>query len=107
MTQNPDGALSPDTASRELPRQNAQDRLPWRFAAFVTFAAGILDFVTHLVLQHRAEWLDHAISFGALALVSLLLFAWSFRRRSERIAQEAEARRTETCCVSAPSFWTR
>ncbi|HTB20771.1 MAG TPA: response regulator [Bryobacteraceae bacterium] len=95
MTQNPDGALSPDTASRELPRQNAQDRLPWRFAAFVTFAAGILDFVTHLVLQHRAEWLDHAISFGALALVSLLLFAWSFRRRSERIAQEAEARRTE------------
>src|SRR3984957_2622092 len=95
MTQNPDGALSPDTASRELPRQNAQDRLPWRFAAFVTFAAAILDFVTHLVLQHRAEWLDHAISFGALALVSLLLFAWSFRRRSERIAQEAEARRTE------------
>ncbi len=91
-----DGALLIRQQSpQETRRQSAQDYTPWRFTALVTFAAAIGDLLTHLLLHHRAEWLDHAISFGALTLVSLLLFAWSFRRRTERVAIEAGARRTE------------
>src|SRR5271154_2155011 len=90
MTKNPDGAVSPRT-----PRQIAGEHLPWRFAALVTFAAAIGELLTHLLLQRLDGWLVHAISFGALTLVSALLFAWSFRRRTERVAMEAGARRTE------------
>jgi two-component system, sensor histidine kinase and response regulator len=82
-------------SQKVVSQKNGQDHLPWRFAALVTFAAAVVDFLTHLLLQHRAGWLDHAISFGALTLVSLLLGAWSFRRRTERVAMEAGARRTE------------
>jgi two-component system sensor histidine kinase/response regulator len=103
MTKNPNGAGLLKETPKETPkktlnatlRQNTQDYAPWRFAAIVTFAAAVVDFLTHLLLRHRAEWLDHAISFGALTLVSVLLFAWSFRRRTERVAREAGARRTE------------
>ncbi len=92
-----DGALleTSQQTPQETGRQSAQDYTPWRFAALVTFAAALGDLLSHLFLHHRAEWLDHAISFGALTLVSLLLFAWSFRRRTERVAIEAGARRTE------------
>jgi two-component system sensor histidine kinase/response regulator len=83
MTENPEAA--------SLPRQNAQDHLPWRFAAIVTFGVAVGEVLTNLVLQHLAGWLVHAISFGSLTLVSALLFAWSLRRRTERVALEAGA----------------
>jgi two-component system sensor histidine kinase/response regulator len=79
MTKNPEGAL--------LPRQNAQGHLSWRFAAIVTFAGAIAELLPHLLLQHLAGWLVHAISFGALILVSVLLFRWLLGRRQERAAK--------------------
>ena len=91
MTKNPDGAVSPPQTRRQM----AGEHLPWRFAALVTFAAALGELLTHLLLQHVDGWLVHAISFGVLTLVSALLFAWSFRRRTERVAMEAGARRTE------------
>jgi two-component system, sensor histidine kinase and response regulator len=95
MAKNTDGTWLSKKTPEKTSQKNVQDHLPWRFAALVTFAAAVGDFLTHLLLRHRAEWLDHAISFSALTLVSLLLFAWSFRRRTERVAMEAGARRTE------------
>jgi two-component system sensor histidine kinase/response regulator len=82
MTTNPKGLLPP---------QNGQDHLPWRFAALITFAAALGELVTHLFVQHLEGWWAPAVSFGTLALVALLLFAWSQRRRTERIALEAGA----------------
>jgi PAS domain S-box-containing protein len=83
MTKNPDGAVS-----SLLPRQNAQKHMPWRFAAIVTFGVAIGELLTNLLLQHLAGWLVHAITFSALILLSVLLFAWSLRRRTERVALE-------------------
>ena len=83
MSKNPDGAL--------LPRQNADDHLSWRFAAIVTFAAAIGELLTHLLVQHLNGWSVHVLSFGAIVLVSMLLFGWSLRRRTERVAMEAGA----------------
>ena len=82
MTTNPNGLL---------PRQNGQDHLPWRFAALVTFAAALGELLTHLFVQRLEGWWAPAVSFGTLTLVSLLLFAWSQRRRTQRIALEAGA----------------
>jgi two-component system sensor histidine kinase/response regulator len=86
MTKNPDGAALP-----QGPPQNAQDPLPWRFAALVTFAAAIGELLTHLLVEHLPGWLVHTISFGTLTLASVLLFAWSLRRRTERVTLEAGA----------------
>jgi two-component system sensor histidine kinase/response regulator len=83
MSKNPDGAV--------LPRQNATEYLPWRFAAIVAFGAGISELLAHLLLQHLAGWLVHTISFGALVLVSALMFSWSMRTRTERVAMQAGA----------------
>jgi two-component system sensor histidine kinase/response regulator len=81
MTKNPNGAVSP-----VLHRRTAQDHLPWRFAAIVTFGVAIGELLTNLVVQHLAGWLVHAISFVALTVVAGLLLAWSLRRRLERAA---------------------
>jgi two-component system, sensor histidine kinase and response regulator len=83
MTKNPQGAL--------LPRQNVQSQPLWRFAAIVACAAAIGELLTHLLVQHLAGWLIHATSIGAIALVSVLLFAWLQRRRAERVAMEGKA----------------
>jgi two-component system sensor histidine kinase/response regulator len=83
MSKNPDGAW--------LPPQNAEDRLSWRFAALVTFAAAIGELLTHLLVQHLNGWLVHALSFGTLMLAAALMFAWSRRRRTERVAMKAGA----------------
>jgi two-component system, sensor histidine kinase and response regulator len=82
LTKNPLDASSP-------PR-DAQEQPLWRFAAIVAFTAAV-GFVTHLLVQHLPEWQIHAISFGALVLTSIVLFAWSLRRRTERVALEAGA----------------
>jgi PAS domain S-box-containing protein len=82
MSKNPNGALHP---------QNAEDRLSWRFAALVTFAAAIGELLTHLLVQHLNGWLVHALSFGTLMLAAALMFAWSRRRRTERVAMKAGA----------------
>ncbi len=79
MTKNRDGVL------------NAQDHLPWRFAAIVVFGVAVSELLTHLLLQHLAGWLVHAISFGALILMSALLFSWSQHRRTERVALQTGA----------------
>jgi two-component system, sensor histidine kinase and response regulator len=101
MTKKPDGALllketpqeTPKKMLRQAPpdttRQNAQDRLPWRFAAIVTFGVAVGELLTNLILQHLAGWWGHAISFGVLTLGAALLLAWSLRRRRERFAREA------------------
>src|SRR5580698_8925563 len=91
MTKSPDGALLPQVTLKETPQQNAQDHLPWRFAAIITFAAAIGELLTHLLLQNLAGWLAHAISFGALTLVSVLLFVRSLRRHTQRVARKAGA----------------
>src|SRR5208282_5652233 len=78
MNKNPDGAL--------LPRQSAQDRLPWRFAAIVAVAVAIVELLTHLLVRHLPDWLTHIISFGLLVLVSALLITWLLRRRTDRVA---------------------
>jgi two-component system, sensor histidine kinase and response regulator len=83
MTKTTDGA-----ASRG---QNAPEHLPWRFAAIVVFGVAVSELLTHLLLQHLAGWLVHAISFGALILVSALLFHWSLGRRTERVAMQTGA----------------
>jgi two-component system, sensor histidine kinase and response regulator len=79
MTKNTDGAA--------LPGQNAQDHLPWRFAAIVMVGAAVCELLTHLLLPHLAGWLVHSISFGVLILASVLLFTWSQRRRTEQVAR--------------------
>ena len=83
MSKNPDGAL--------LRPQNAEDHLSWRFAAIVTFAAAIGELLIHLLVEHLNGWLLHALSFGVFLLVAVLLFAWSQRRRTERVAMKAGA----------------
>jgi PAS domain S-box-containing protein len=83
MSKNPDGAQLP-----VLPRQKAQDDLPWRFGAIVTFGVAVGELLTNVVTQHLAGWVVHAISFAALSVVAALLFAWSGRRRIERTALE-------------------
>ena len=83
MSKNPDGARLP-----VLPRQKAQDDLPWRFGAIVTFGVAVGELLTNVVIQHLAGWVVHAISFAALSVVAALLFAWSGRRRTERAALE-------------------
>jgi two-component system sensor histidine kinase/response regulator len=70
---------------------DASEHLPWRFAAIVVFGVAVSELLTHLLLQHLAGWLVHSISFGALILVSVLMFYWSLGRRTERIALQAGA----------------
>jgi len=99
MTKSPDGALlpqvtpqvTPEVTLKETPQQNAQDHLPWRFAAIITFAAAVGELLTHLLLQNLAGWLAHAVSFGALTVVSVLLFVRSLRRHTQRVAGKAGA----------------
>src|SRR3984957_7454792 len=95
MTKSPDGALlpqvTPQVTLKETPQQNAQDHLPWRFAAIITFAAAFGELLPHLLLQNLAGWLAHAISFGALTVVSVLLFVRSLRRHTQRVARKAGA----------------
>jgi two-component system, sensor histidine kinase and response regulator len=86
MTKQPDGAVTP-----VLGRQIAQEHLPWRFAAIVTFGVALGEMLTNLLVQHLAGWLFHAISFGALTLVAGLLLTRSMRRRRERLAKAAGA----------------
>ena len=83
MTEDPQGAL--------LPRQNARSEPLWHFAAIVASAAAIGELLIHPLVPHLAGWLTHAISIGALTMLSVLLFAWSQRRRTERAALEVGA----------------
>jgi len=91
MTKNPDAVLLTQETPKETPRQNDQDRLPWRFAAIVTFGVAFGELLTNLVLQHLAGWWGHVISFGVLTLAASVLLACSLRRRSQRFAKEAGA----------------
>ena len=86
MTKHPDADTSP-----ALPRQNAPDHLPWRFAAIVTFGVALGELLTNLVVQHLSGWLIHVIAFAALTLVGVILLLWSLRRRTERVALQAGA----------------
>jgi two-component system, sensor histidine kinase and response regulator len=74
-----------------LPRDNVQDHLSWRFAAIVAFGVAIGELLTSVVVQHLAGWVTDVISVVALILVSILLYVWSQRRRTERVAMEAGA----------------
>ena len=84
MAKNPQG---PSSA-----RRNVQEHPLWRFAAIVLFAAALSELATHhLPVLSQGGWWMHAISFGALALVSVVLWFWTRRRRWERDAMEAGA----------------
>ncbi|MGP0072999.1 MAG: PAS domain S-box protein, partial [Bryobacteraceae bacterium] len=74
-----------------MPRQNARSEPLWHFAAIVASAAAIGELLIHPLVPHLAGWLTHAISIGALTMLSVLLFAWSQRRRTERAALEVGA----------------
>jgi PAS domain S-box-containing protein len=81
MSKHPDSRALP-----VLPRRNAPDHLPWRFAALVVFGVAVGELLTNLWIQNLAGWLVHAVAFGALTLVAALLLVWSLRRRTERAA---------------------
>ena len=84
MTKNPQG---PSSA-----RWNVQEHPLWRYAAIVLFAGALSELATHhLPVLRQGGWWMHAISLGALALVSALLLFWTRRRRWERVAMEAGA----------------
>ena len=74
-----------------MPRQNGRSEPLWHFAAIVASAAAIGELLIHPLVPHLSGWLTHAISIGALTVVSVLLFAWSQRRRTAQAAIEAGA----------------
>jgi two-component system sensor histidine kinase/response regulator len=83
MSQDSPGPSSAQPNVRQLPL--------WYVAAIVVSVAAIGELLAHLLVERMAGWLIHAISFGALTLVSVLLLIASRRRRSERVALEAGA----------------
>jgi len=49
MSKHPDSRALP-----VLPRRNAPDHLPWRFAALVVFGVAVGELLTNLWIQHSA-----------------------------------------------------
>jgi two-component system, sensor histidine kinase and response regulator len=84
MTEKTQAASSP--ASRD-----GRDHLTWRFAAVVAFGGVLSELLSHALLQYLQGWQAHIISVAALILTSGLLFRWSLRRRTERVALRAGA----------------
>jgi two-component system, sensor histidine kinase and response regulator len=80
-----------DPPRPSLARLNVQHQPLWCVAAIVMSVAAIGELLAHFLVQRMDGWLIHAIWFASLTLVSVLLFAISSRRRTERVAQEAGA----------------